>query len=80
MRQVHEVEVPPPLQDRIRKETYSAKWRKLLRSLYAHVEAEFALWEMLVREKNLAEAVPLATKLARDFPENRRLVTFLAKP
>lgn len=45
--------------------------------LFVHVEAEFALWDMLVREKNLKEALPMAQKLARDFPDNRRLVTFL---
>ena len=45
---------------------------------FVHVEAEFALWEMLVREKDLKEAVPMAQKLARDFPENHRLVAFLA--
>ena len=45
--------------------------------LFVHVEAEFALWDMLVRERNLKEALPVARKLARDFPDNRRLVTFL---
>lgn len=45
--------------------------------LFVKVEAEFALWDMLVREKNLKEALPMARKLARDFPDNRRLITFL---
>ena len=45
---------------------------------FERVEAEFALWEMLVREKDLNEAIPIARKLARDFPDNRRLVTFLS--
>jgi hypothetical protein len=44
---------------------------------FVHVEAEFGLWDMLVREKNLTEAIPMARKLASDFPENRTLVTFL---
>ena len=40
LRQVHEVEVPLPIQNRIRKETYSAKWREIVRSIYVHIEAE----------------------------------------
>jgi hypothetical protein len=44
---------------------------------FAHAEAEFALWEMQVRERNLTEATVVARRLARDFPENPRLVTFL---
>lgn len=44
---------------------------------FTHAEATFALWDMLVRERNLAEATPIARTLARDFPENRELITFL---
>ena len=44
---------------------------------FVRVEAEFALWEMLVRERNVTEATTIARKLARDFPENRKLVKFL---
>ncbi len=44
---------------------------------YVRVEAEFALWEMLVRDKNLTEATVIARKLARDFPDNRKLINFL---
>jgi spectinomycin phosphotransferase len=40
LRQVHQFEVPQPLQNRIRKETYSSKWREFVRSFYGHVEAE----------------------------------------
>ncbi len=40
LRQVHEIEVPLPIQNRIRRETYSAKWREIVRSIYVHVEAE----------------------------------------
>jgi hypothetical protein len=40
-------------------------------------EAQFALWEMQVRERNLAAAVESARRLAADFPENRELVRFL---
>lgn len=38
LRQVHEFNVPPSIKDLIRKETYSDKWRKAVRSLYAHVD------------------------------------------
>jgi hypothetical protein len=44
---------------------------------FVRVEAEFALWEMLVREQNVTEATTIARKLARDFQENRKLVKFL---
>lgn len=45
---------------------------------YVKAEAGFALWEMLVREKQISEAVKVAEGLALDFPENRELVRFLA--
>lgn len=38
LRQVHEFNVPPSIKDLIRKEAYSDKWRKTVRSLYAHVD------------------------------------------
>jgi len=44
---------------------------------YVHTEAEFALWEMLVREKNIPDAVVVARRLAKDFPENKELIAFL---
>lgn len=44
---------------------------------FANAEARFALWEMQVREKRVDEAVDVARTLARDFPENRQLATFL---
>ncbi len=44
---------------------------------FVRVEAEFALWEMLVRERNVPEATTIARKLARDFPDNRKLIRFL---
>jgi spectinomycin phosphotransferase len=40
LRQVHEMEVPPSIQNRIRRETYSPKWREAVRSLYPHIDAE----------------------------------------
>ena len=44
---------------------------------FVRVEAEFALWEMLVRDRQLSEATVIAHKLARDFPENHKLASFL---
>jgi hypothetical protein len=46
-------------------------------SFYAHTEAEFALWDMRVRENDLAEATEIARRIARDFPDNREVATFL---
>ena len=45
--------------------------------VFIHAEAEFALWDMQVRERNLTEATAIARRLVRDFPENRELVNFL---
>lgn len=38
LKQVHEFDVPPSVKDLIRKETYSDKWRKAVRSLYSHID------------------------------------------
>lgn len=45
--------------------------------LYVRAEAGFALWEMLMRERNIADARVVAEKLARDFPDNLELRKFL---
>jgi hypothetical protein len=44
---------------------------------FVRAEAEFALWEMLVRDRQLTEATAIARRLARDFPENHKLANFL---
>lgn len=44
---------------------------------YVQAEAMFALWDMEVRERNLADAIIVARALARDFPDNRELTKFL---
>lgn len=38
MRQIHNIEVPPVLQNKIRRESYSFKWGELVRSIYSHFE------------------------------------------
>lgn len=40
LKQVHEIDVPLSIQNRVRKEVYSPKWREVVRSLYTHIEAE----------------------------------------
>jgi len=44
---------------------------------FTHTEAEFALWDMEVRARNMAYATDVARRLAHDFPDNRELATFL---
>jgi len=44
---------------------------------FTHTEAEFALWDMLVRERELAKATDVARRLGRAFPENREVAAFL---
>lgn len=44
---------------------------------FVRVEAEFALWEMLVRDRQLSEATVIAQRLAQDFPQNHKLANFL---
>jgi hypothetical protein len=44
---------------------------------FAQSEAEFALWEMLVREKQLPKALDVADRLLVRFPENRELMRFV---
>ena len=42
-------------------------------------EARFALWDMQVRERKIAEALATARGLARDFPYNQELHRFIAR-
>jgi len=44
---------------------------------FAHAEAVFGLWEMLVRERRVPEATDVAERLATMFPANPELATFL---
>jgi len=45
--------------------------------LFSHAEAEFALWNMEVRERDMAQATAVARRLSRDFPDNRELAAFM---
>jgi hypothetical protein len=44
---------------------------------FTHAEAEFALWNLHVRERDMAAATEVAHRLARDFPDNREVAAFL---
>ena len=44
---------------------------------FAHVEAEFGLWDMRVRERDMMQATEVARRLARVFPDNPELASFL---
>ena len=44
---------------------------------FTHTEAEFALWDMQVRERDMARAIEVAQRLAHAFPENPELAAFL---
>lgn len=44
---------------------------------FSHAEAEFALWDMLLRDKNVAEATEVARRIAQTFPENTEVAVFL---
>ena len=46
---------------------------------FVQAEAEFALWDLHVRERKIKEAIPIARELAQDFPGNRELARFLEK-
>ena len=46
-------------------------------AFFDQVESRFALWDMQVREHEVPAAIATARVLARDFPENRELRTFL---
>jgi hypothetical protein len=45
--------------------------------VYVKAEADFALWDMQVRERNIAGAIETARQLAIDFPENAEVRRFL---
>jgi hypothetical protein len=44
---------------------------------FTHAEAEFALWDLQIRERDLTQATEVARRLAHDFPGNRELAAFL---
>jgi spectinomycin phosphotransferase len=62
LRQVHEIEVPQSLQNRLRKEAYSPKWREAVRSLYPHfdpqiLEKKTIVQRLVDRAEQLAQSL-----------------------
>lgn len=49
LRQIHEIDVPLSIQQRIRRETYSPKWREVVRSFYPCFESELIGEEIIVK-------------------------------
>jgi tetratricopeptide (TPR) repeat protein len=46
---------------------------------FTRAEAEFALWDLHVRERDFLRATELAQKLSRTFPDNQEIARYLAK-
>jgi hypothetical protein len=44
---------------------------------FTHAEAEFGLWDMQVRERDMVQATTSARRLAHDFPDNPEVAAFL---
>lgn len=40
LRKIHEIDVPLSIKQRLRQEAYSSKWREIVQSFYAHMEAK----------------------------------------
>ncbi len=70
LRQVHEMEVPPSIQSRIRRETYSPKWRKVVQSIYVHIEAELVADEIAIKLQKFMKKNMLAIRRLVDRAES----------
>ena len=46
---------------------------------FGRAEAEFALWDMLLRDKSVKEATEVARRIAAKYPENSEVAAFLKK-
>jgi len=44
---------------------------------FDHAEAQFALWDMLLRDRDIPQATGVARQIARDFPDNQEVAAFL---
>ena len=69
LRQVHEMEVPKHIQKQIRKETYSPKWREIVRSIYVHIEAELIGDEIALKLQKFMKKHMLAIRRLVDRAE-----------
>jgi spectinomycin phosphotransferase len=48
LRQIHEIEVPSSIQNQIRREAYSPKWRNIVKHLFIHIETALIDDEMAI--------------------------------
>lgn len=62
LRQVHEIDVPQSIKNRVRSEAYSSKWREAVQSLYIHFEAEPIRDEMALNLLNFIKENMLAIR------------------
>lgn len=69
LRQIHEIEVPPLIQNRVRREAYSPKWRESVRSLYIHFEVEAIRDEIALKLLNFIKENMLAIRRLVDRAE-----------
>ena len=73
LRQIHEFDVPLFIQEKIRHENYSPKWREVVRSIYDHIESErsddhidLALLAFMKKHKEIIlRLVDMAEKLGK---------------
>jgi spectinomycin phosphotransferase len=52
LRQLHTLKVPPFIQQKIRQESYSPKWRQAVRSIYTHLERTLSSDEIALKLQN----------------------------
>ncbi len=81
LKQIHEIELPVSIRHRIRQKVYSPKWGEILRSLYAHIEAEpigdkitlklmaFMKKNILIIQRLVDRAEQLAQMLQNESPQ-----------
>ncbi|MCP5504216.1 MAG: phosphotransferase [Chlamydiales bacterium] len=65
LKQIHQLEIPTSIQKQIRHETYSAKWREAVRSIYSHIKADPIGDEISLK---------LHSFIKKNMPDIRRLV------
>lgn len=49
LKQVHDLDLPSSIKDRIRKESYSSQWREAIRSLYSHIDGDLDVDETALK-------------------------------
>lgn len=62
LRQVHEFKLPAPIKNQIKQETYSSKWREVVRAIYTKID----------EEQTVADETAL--KLLKFMKENREII------